>query len=213
MSFPSQYAIRPEKPAAHRDGDLTRAKVLQAAAAQISAVGFHKMTIADVAAQAGVSQSGLLHHFPSKAALLAAVLDEREQTDSEFLFGDGTVPLGWDAFDSLVALAARNATRPEWVQLFVRIAAEASVPSHPAHDWVTRHYRSLRKWLTDAVEAGVTAGQIRRDAPAALIAETTIAVLDGVQQQWVVEPQAVAMVDNVREHVRVLKQAWSRPAA
>ena len=167
------------------------------------------MTIASVATQTGVSQSGLLHHFPSKAALLAAVLDEREREDSDFLFGDGTVPLGWAAFDSLTALTARNTTRPEWVQLFVRTSAEATVPNHPAHGWVVRHYRSLRNWLRDAVQSGIESGAIRADAPVTLIVESTVALLDGIQQQWVVEPDAVSMIDNVREHIRLLKATWS----
>lgn len=36
------------------------------------------MTIADVAEAAGVSKSGLLHHFPSRDALLLAVLDDAQ---------------------------------------------------------------------------------------------------------------------------------------
>jgi AcrR family transcriptional regulator len=166
------------------------------------------MSIAAVAVEAGVSQSGLLHHFPSKAALLSAVLDEQERSDSEFLFGDGEPPLGWDAFDALVALAAHNSTRPQWVQLFVRISAEATAPTHPGHPWIRRHYDSVRSWLVDAVEHGKANGSIQRGAPTRLIVESTAALLDGIQQQWVLAPETVSMVDNVRFHVETLKKSW-----
>ncbi|MCI1017346.1 TetR/AcrR family transcriptional regulator [Microbacterium sp. C5A9] len=208
MSFPSQYAAPVEKSAPQRDGERTRQRAIQVAAAHISANGFHKMSIAAVAVEAGVSQSGLLHHFPSKAALLSAVLDEQERSDSEFLFGDGEPPLGWDAFDALVALAAHNSTRPQWVQLFVRISAEATAPTHPGHPWIRRHYDSVRSWLVDAVEHGKANGSIQRGAPTRLIVESTAALLDGIQQQWVLAPETVSMVDNVRFHVETLKKSW-----
>lgn len=211
MSFPTQYA-RDASRKVGRDGDRTRAAILRTAISQISAAGFHKMAISAVAAGAGVSQSGLLHHFPNKAALLSAVLDERDREDSDFLFGDGTAPLGWDAFDALVALAARNTSRPEWVRLFVRIAAEATDPAHPGHGWLTAHYESMRTWLSDALEAGVEGGTIRPEVPAGQVVASTIALLDGLQQQWVVDPRSVSMVDSVREQVRVLKQVWALPA-
>lgn len=211
MSFPSEYAREPSRRGT-RDAERTRAAVLKAARRQIAEVGFHKMAISAVAREAGVSQSGMLHHFPSKAALLAAVLDEREHDDEEFLFGDDATPLGWDAFDALVSLAARNANRPQWVQMFVRVAAEATDPAHPGHEWILEHYRSMRSWLTDAVRAGIEDGTFRADVPVALLVESTVAVLDGLQQQWVLEPDAVSMVDATREHVRMLKQAWA-PAA
>ncbi|WP_372968375.1 TetR/AcrR family transcriptional regulator [Microbacterium sp.] len=210
MSFPSQYAAPHEKPAPQRDGERTRQRAIQVAAAHISANGFHKMSIAAVAVEAGVSQSGLLHHFPSKAALLSAVLDEQERSDSEFLFGDGEPPLGWDAFDALVALAAHNSTRPQWVQLFVRISAEATASAHPGHEWIRRHYASMRSWLSDAVEHGKASRTIRQEAPTQLVVQSTAAVLDGIQQQWVLDPDSVSMVENVRAHVDTLKTSWAR---
>lgn len=209
MSFPSQYArtVRQRRP--RRAAEETKQQAILAAVAQIAEVGYHKMTIADVAARTGISQSGLLHHFPSRAILLTAVLDQRERQDSEFLFGDGEVPLGWAAFDALAALAARNVTRPEWVGVFVRVAAEATDRDHPAHEWIVNHYASTRRWLTDAIERGISTGQMRPDIPVPLIVGNTIAVQDGLQQQWLVAPKQVPMVRHLQLFVRDLKNAWS----
>ncbi|HLQ80441.1 MAG TPA: TetR/AcrR family transcriptional regulator [Brachybacterium sp.] len=208
MSFPAHYERPPEHPRGRRDGEGTRDRLLEVAAAHISSVGFHKMSIANVAKDAGVSQSGLLHHFRSKAALLSAVLEQRESEDNLFLFGDGDVPLGWDAFDALVSLSARNSTRPEMVQLFVRISAEATDPAHPAHDWLTRHYGGLRAWLSDAIDRGIAEGTMKEELPKDATIATAIAVLDGLQQQWVSDSTAVAMTGAVRAHVRGLKTLW-----
>ena len=208
MSFPAHYERPPEHPRGRRDGEGTRERLLEVAAAHISAAGFHKMSIASVAKDAGVSQSGLLHHFRSKAALLSAVLEQRESEDNLFLFGDGEVPLGWDAFDALVSLSARNSTRPEMVQLLVRIAAEATDPAHPAHDWLARHYSGLRAWLSDAIDRGIAEGTMKEELPKAATISTAIAVLDGLQQQWVLDSEAVAMTGGVRAYVRGLKMLW-----
>lgn len=209
MSFPSQYAVETRKRRPRRAAEQTRQQAIQAAVTQIAEVGYHKMTIADVAARTGISQSGLLHHFPSRAALLTAVLEQREQEDSRFLFGEGQVPLGWDAFDALVALAARNSTRPEWVGVFVRVAAEAIEADHPAHDWLVHHYQSTHRWLAEAITHGIASGDICEDAPVDLIVGNTIAVQDGLQQQWLVAPAETALVGGLREHVHGLKAAWS----
>jgi AcrR family transcriptional regulator len=54
----------------HRNPEETRARLLRAAVEQISEHGILDLTLDQVAAAAGVSKGGLLHHFPSKLALL-----------------------------------------------------------------------------------------------------------------------------------------------
>jgi AcrR family transcriptional regulator len=189
---------------------------VQAATELFSTSGFRGTSIAAVAARSGLSQSGLLHHFPSKAALLAAVLEQRDSEDGEFLAtAGGGPPLGWAAFDALAALVARNSTRPHLVGLFVRVAAEAIEPDHPAHAWVTDHYAGVLRWLTEAVRAGKERGEIRRDAPVQLLVRTTVAVMDGLQQQWLLRPEQVSMVAEFAAFVDTLRATWGtgRPPA
>src|SRR5512136_1148932 len=45
--------------------------------------GYHGARLADIAKAAGVTEPGLLHHFPSKAHLLMEVLAERDRIDRE----------------------------------------------------------------------------------------------------------------------------------
>jgi AcrR family transcriptional regulator len=210
MSYPPRYRIERER-VRHRAGqagEMARAKAIRAATELFAKGGYNKTSIAEVARLTGLSQSGLLHHFPNKTALLSAVLEQREREDSEFLFGDGAAPLGWAAFDSLVALVARNSTRPEWIGLFVRIAAEATETSHPAHQWLLDHYDSIRNWLAQAIERGKKTGEIRPEAPVEPIIRNTIAVLDGLQQQWAAEPHSMSMVTEFRVYLDQLRSAW-----
>ncbi|ABM10746.1 TetR/AcrR family transcriptional regulator [Paenarthrobacter aurescens] len=211
MSYPPGYRIERERSRVGKAGDAARAKAIQAAIELFSTSGYNKTSIAEVAIRTGLSQSGLLHHFPNKSALLSAVLEQREKEDTEFLFGDGDAPMGWVAFDSLVALVARNSTRPEWIGLFVRISAEATEPAHPAHEWMLNHYLSIRSWLGQAIEHGQKTGEILPDAPSEAIVRNTIAVLDGLQQQWVAEPHSMSMVAELRVYLHGLRATWGTP--
>ena len=62
---------------------LVRQQLLDIAAEVVSEGGLHGLTLDAVAGRAGVSKGGLLHHFPSKQALLEGVCDALlEQTEA-----------------------------------------------------------------------------------------------------------------------------------
>lgn len=208
MSYPAGYRIERERPRRRRNGETARLKAIQAAIELFAVGGYGGTSIADVAAKTGLSQSGLLHHFPSKTALLAAVLEHRSKEDADFLFDRELAPLGWAAFDVLVSLVARNSTRPDWVGLFVRLSAEATEPGHPAHRWLLDHYSSLRQWLGEALEDGKSHGDVTQDAPVEAIVNNTIAVLDGMQQQWLCAPGSFSMVSQFRTFIESIKTTW-----
>ena len=52
------------------DHDRKQERVLAAAAAVFAEHGFHRASVRDVGAEAGMSLAGLYHYFPSKAGLL-----------------------------------------------------------------------------------------------------------------------------------------------
>lgn len=55
-----------------RDKERTRAAILAAAEQAVAAQGT-RVSLADIATDAGVTKSGLLHHFPSRSALVVGV--------------------------------------------------------------------------------------------------------------------------------------------
>ena len=57
-----------------RKGDCTRLRIIDEATRQASARGLGGISLADVAAPAGISKSGLFKHFDSKEAMQQAVL-------------------------------------------------------------------------------------------------------------------------------------------
>ena len=53
----------------------TRKKILVAAAELFARQGYHKTTITDISQAVGLTSGAVFHHFPSKGALLEAVVD------------------------------------------------------------------------------------------------------------------------------------------
>jgi AcrR family transcriptional regulator len=206
VSFPRQYRHTVTERASAA-GDESRARVLDVALELFAASGYRGTSVAQVAQRAGLSQAGLLHHFPSKVALLTAALEYREETEGVRLEVDGVAPLGWAAFDALVGLVARNAARPSIVRLFVTLSAEALDPDHPAHAWILNHYDSLTSWLTAAIEHGRTQGEFHPDTPVTTLVRLTIATMDGLQQQWLAA-QDFDMTEEFRHYIDSQKQTW-----
>ena len=68
--------------------------ILDHAAALFARRGFAKTSVQDVADAVGLSKAGLLHHFPSKEALYAAVLGQAEALGVRVLDAVRELPLG-----------------------------------------------------------------------------------------------------------------------
>src|SRR3954468_8724624 len=107
-------------------GRATREEILDSAMRLFGEVGYRTASLREISARVGISHPGLLHHFPSKAALLEAVLVRRDEIDGAAFQAD--LDAGVDFFDAIVQVAERNAARPGIVELFATLSAEATSP-------------------------------------------------------------------------------------
>lgn len=188
-------------------GERTRRHVIVTAAELFSRSGYRAVSLRDIAAHSGLSHAGVLHHFPNKEALLVHVLSRRDEIDA---------PLVLDAdlshrelIDNLVKLVERNTASPGPVSLFVNLSAEATDPAHPAHDYFFGRYRLLREHLASAF-ATLLHG---RPEPTPEVAATQfIALQDGLQVQWLLDPGAVDMRAAVVSFLHTLGIPTSAPA-
>ncbi|MEU0740794.1 TetR/AcrR family transcriptional regulator [Streptomyces sp. NPDC006134] len=185
-------------------GERTRARILDSAAELFSRSGFNAVSLRDIAAHAGLTHAGLLHHFPGKESLLVEVLGRRDRTDAESVFPGivrpGTPEPGPDErLRRLIALVARNSATPGLVALYTKLSAEATDPGHPAHHYFKERYRILREEVTVLVAAlQAEAGPPVAGDPA-VTARQLLALMDGLQTQWLLEPDAVPMEELVRD--------------
>src|ERR1700754_4744594 len=64
-------------------GRERREAILAAANELFAAQGFRGASLSAIAARVGLSEAGVLHHFPSKEHLLLELLDLRHERDAE----------------------------------------------------------------------------------------------------------------------------------
>jgi AcrR family transcriptional regulator len=67
----------PKSPPRNRTADTARQQIVQAARAHFFSHGFRGVTMDDLAEELAISKKTLYAHFPSKIALLEAVLDDK----------------------------------------------------------------------------------------------------------------------------------------
>lgn len=180
-------------------GDRRRAAILQTAFQAFGTVGYRNASMVQIAADCGVSRAGLLHHFPSKELLLQAVLQERDRVDEQRFFtrwiaeGDGLTYL-----QGMVDLVEYNQAHPGIVSLFAILSTEATDPTHPAHEYFAGRYQRVRADARAAVRDLARRGLLRAPALADGLDVELIALIDGLQIQWLHAPDAIDMAARLR---------------
>lgn len=180
-------------------GRATREAILDAAVALFGEVGYRGASLREISARAGLSHPGLLHHFPTKEALLLAVLERREHHDWAAV--DAEQATGAARLRRSVDLVALNATTPAIVELFAVLSVEATNPDHPAHGYFAQRYRTVVERLTEAYRQARAEGDLRPGIDPTVAAAELVALMDGLQVQWLYDPAGIDMAAIVRTHL------------
>ncbi|MFF0554754.1 TetR/AcrR family transcriptional regulator [Streptomyces sp. NPDC004266] len=182
-----------------------RADILRAALEVIAERGYRGATLGSVAERVGLTQQGLLHYYPTKEALLVAVLEERDRWDTS----GGRDREGW-RLDLLESLVEYNAMRPGIVQTFSALLGESVTDGHPAREFFTERYAQVRADMADILRL-----EFGERLPGGLTPERAAplltAVMDGLQYQWLLDPAAVDMPGAFRDFLRLLRGDGEAP--
>ena len=169
--------------------------IMAAAVPIIGRQGYHGFSIRMLAEACGLTVPGILHHFPSKEALLLAVLDYRERRDFEAVWQG----LPFREPEKLAAYSlsevkrllhetvVRSSQQAEMVRLGSVLRTEALYPEHPAFAFFRdRNRRSL------ATLAHLFTGKVPHpDVTAAQMA----ALMLGLETLWLDDPGKIDLVD------------------
>jgi len=172
-----------------------RAEIVRAALEVIAERGYRGASLAAVAERVGLTQQGLLHHFPTKEALLVAVLEERDQWDA--------VPDTRWRVDLLTSLVEYNAMRPGIIQTFSALLGESVTEGHPAREYFTERYTRVRESMA-AVLRTAYGDRLPNGLTPERTAPLLVAVMDGLQYQWLLDPESVDMPGAFRDFLRLL---------
>ncbi|MBI5960308.1 MAG: TetR/AcrR family transcriptional regulator [Chloroflexi bacterium] len=182
----------------------SKEKIIQAASEFFAQQGYRGAKMADIAKAANLTEPGLLHHFASKTHLLMAVLAERDRVDRE-RFGPSLLGEMGNPLSSLQKLVEYNETVPGLVQLFTILVAESIQEQHPAHNFFMQRYQNGREQDIEVLRQGQAQGEIRSDIPAEDLTIMLYAMMDGLQIQWLFEPEKIDMARIFGQFVRLLR--------
>lgn len=183
-----------------------REEILSAAMVVFGNKGYKSGSLAEIAEQVGMTHAGVLHHFGSKDQLLLEVLVHRDRTDVEQLEGH-RIPGGLELFNHLIVTSRMNEKRPGIVQTFAVLSAESVTDNHPAKEFFVARYETLRA----QIRAALVDVCDQEDPPTeeAIDAATCgiIAVMDGLQIQWLLAPDFVKLADATAFAINALLSA------
>jgi AcrR family transcriptional regulator len=149
--------------------------------------GFRGGTLQQVADRVGGTPAAVLKLFGSKEKLLIAVLDHWGALTSEIVM-QGAAEKAY--LDGLSSLMSYHVAHKGLLQLYTTMAAEASSPQHPAHEFMTNRYRTtlfnMRNRFRDAADAGHLMPMSEQDVSRE--AEFLLATMDGLEIQFILNP-------------------------
>ena len=138
------------RPRRYANGRARREQILDSAQALYAESGIQAVSLRAVAREAGISHPGLLRHFDSREALLAAVIERYNSVaDTRTGAALGRQPSG---LLGLVEVARRNDELPGYVPLFTALAGQATAVGHPAHAYMAGHYDRFRRVVAPLCE-------------------------------------------------------------
>ena len=187
-----------------------REAIIHAAMDIFGSRGYAKTSLAEIAEKVGMTHSGVLHHFGSKQNLFLEAVDYRDLADLAAL-GRTDMPSGRAQFEHLIDTAFRNSERMAVVQAFVVLSTEALTGDSPVLDHFQARYQRLRTDIPEnfrqlCAEEGVTEQDSIEHAAASILA-----VMDGLQYQWLLEQNEVQLGEATRFAIHAIVDAALGP--
>ncbi|WP_169337931.1 TetR/AcrR family transcriptional regulator [Propionicicella superfundia] len=194
-------------PRRYSKGAAKQAEILDAALDLIARNGYRDTSLRQIAAAANISLSGLMHYFASKEHLLIEVLRHRDALDVEAI-GDPGDNATFPRLDHIVALMSKNMTRPRVIELYLIMAAASVEPDHPAHAYFAERFATFRNLAATAIADAQRDGHFDSRVDPLLAANNLLAVMDGIQMQWLLDT-TIDMAEQVESYLSRMASGYA----
>lgn len=175
-------------------GEKRRQLIIDAMLQELSVRGYNSASIVEVAKNVGITTAGLLHHFPTKEALLMAVLERQDEMMAEhFVFDEGQITLSslFEKMRSVLCFAQGNygLTLAQTI-----LNTESLVPEHPAWSRFQERFNFIYKMNDATFKELIERGEMKPDIDPTALGAEIFSILDGLQIQWLRNPHKIDMV-------------------
>jgi len=186
-----------------RPPKTTIGDIIDAAIELFGSRGFKGTTIAAIAERVGLTDAGVLHHFPTKAALIEAALERGlllQTTRMQELLAPG----GLEAIRKMREWGSVMEASPELSSLQIVMSTEGIAPESPVRDYVLQRYTNLHDLIVGLIRQGVERGEIRQGVDADWEASALVAYLDGIRLQYFYSADRLSLTRSVQHYFDLL---------
>ncbi len=185
--------------------------LLDAAADLIAEGGLASMTFAAIGDRAGYSRGLVTARFGSKAGLVDALI----RRVFGLLRNAEAVPLarggrGLDALVGLIrAISELTATNPRDVRALMALMFEAPGADPELRRRMSQFHEAMRVDIAHALRRGIDDGSVRSDVDPDVGAYFVVALVRGVDYQWLLDPGSVELATAYARLVGLLGDHFS----
>ena len=199
--IPVYTALQPEE-TGYAKGRERRRRIVADASALFARDGYHGTSLKEIADAVGIPKATLMHHFSSKEELLTAVLVRR---DGMLVRADRPALTPRVALLGLGVGAARSARHaPGLIEVYAGLSCEAASADHPAHEYFARRFARTGAFFVNLLERLGAAGELAPGVDPARDGIWLVALWDGLQYQWLYEPDAIDLPRLLGDHAQSL---------
>ena len=180
---------------------VTREAIVAGAAAVFGRRGYGLASIADIAAEAGVTKGALYFHFASKDELARAVIDEQHRRTMEA--AAQVIEEGRPGLETMVVLSvmlARQLFADPVVQAGIRLSTDVSLFDPP----VVEPYEDWLRAAEDLFRRAVEEGDLRPGLDPGMLARVVVPAYTGVQLVSELVSHRSDLMERVRDLWTVL---------
>ena len=182
-----------------------REQILLAAMARFAEGGFHSTGMAEVIAATGLSAGAVYRYFPSKEALIRAIVEERVLANAKGVFEtilEQGIDDPVDAVAAALEIVDRVSAQGDIDVTKVAVQAWGEALRNPdILDIAQNAYATMRGYLAEATRRAQQHGRLPSDADPAEIAKALLSLVMG----YVIQRHIMGDVD--REHYTAALQA------
>ena len=164
-----------------------RDRIMAAAIAEFSRNGFNGTSLERIAQGAGLSKAGVLHHFGSKAAIPFAFLGDRDDVGLRLTEHEADFP---EVLTSLVTVARRDVAASTETRVYAVLSGEAVGIDSPLRPWFQQRYAALQRQVAGGLRRALDGGRLREGVDVDAAAAEALAVMDGLQLQYLLDDDA-----------------------
>lgn len=192
----------------------TSDKILDVAQALIIAGGYNGFSYADISAAVGIRKASIHHHFPTKAELVAALVDRyRQQVDAGLDALRAQFPEPRQCLQSYLNFwqgCIRDNSMPFCV--CAMLACEMQMLPEAVASRVRGHFDTLAQWLASVLQAGLDQDLFQLDKRPQDEAQVLMASVHGamLSARTFGDPQVFASIVDA-QLAKLLKRTGGRP--